>query len=870
MTALGDPDWPETQFQQGASSSSFINVLEKELTPQHDTFTHNFLQSILSSLDSRDPVVANAWLETLLDVIDLLPKEVIKRDVLNVVISKGQLSQPVSSRLSCCKMLGKICTKFEAYLIKKEILPLVQSLCQDTDYEVRACMCRQLDIVSRGMGFDAAKVSILPELVELSNDEQVHVRLAGIETVVNLLNFLDDETCSQIIVPLVKNFCQNSLSNEDATLPVIALNLGKLCHSLSVNLTFENKQWFTEYFQQLTQLGLSSGSNPVKDAEHIEVNPMPDLVPLLDTQEKFRECRQNCAYNFPAMVLFTSPQLFFSDMYKMFSNLCSDPHEAVRQTIACGFHEIAKLLGPTIEIIYDELVILLRDNSIEVLKGLIPHLPETLEVFAKESSLVLEHKSPNDIISALIDCETTISKTSNWRLHANFLDKMSCLTRCLSNEVIYANFVPLFIKKLHLARAIPCRISTARTLLTYLKTNRCQEQRDNICTTLVNELCHGRSCRSRSLFIDCCFLVLEMFSKLFFKKYFFKDLLCLASDKVVNIRLRLCSILPQVKSVIKLPSDRELLQLLESSIRELMVNEVDRDVSAAIETMHLSQGTLIDYRIEEDYEDIKKEEEERLIEMGSNKSSDNSSKTATPNKRFTGKIPVRKLETNTKTVTKPTESKLKYSKSSTSLKSLAEKDISPTKTSSKSSLPTKCTIRPSHSSSSISSELNSPRCSIGSLSKIPSPCSSPSLRRQSYDSPQSKIPSFSSSPKLPRASESRPNNINNFLKTSPTGDEKSKLQAYKQSVNPGSTPISNPTDVISSTQPQNKISSQPAKQHVSRIPAPSSCLIINIFTFQILVVDITDDSHEEKPKVSTTKKTLLLSVCSYPQMFTHE
>ena len=38
------------------------------------------------------------------------------------------------------------------FRIKKEILPVVQSLCQDVDYEVRGCMCRQLDCVARGMG----------------------------------------------------------------------------------------------------------------------------------------------------------------------------------------------------------------------------------------------------------------------------------------------------------------------------------------------------------------------------------------------------------------------------------------------------------------------------------------------------------------------------------------------------------------------------------------------------------------------------------------------------------------------------------------------------------------------------------------------
>lgn len=67
-------------------------------------------------------------------------------------------------------------------------------------------------------------------------------------------------------------------------------------------------------------------------------------------------------------------------------------------------------------------------------------------------------------------------------------------------------------------------------------------------------------------------------------------------DKVVNIRLRLCSILPQVKSVIKLPPDRQLIQELESRIRQLMVNEVDKDVSDAVQTV---RRHLLSFRLKQ-------------------------------------------------------------------------------------------------------------------------------------------------------------------------------------------------------------------------------------------------------------------------------
>ena len=42
---------------------------------------------------------------------------------------------------------------------------------------------------------DATKSAILPELVELTNDEESYVRLAGLETVVNILSLLDDGKC---------------------------------------------------------------------------------------------------------------------------------------------------------------------------------------------------------------------------------------------------------------------------------------------------------------------------------------------------------------------------------------------------------------------------------------------------------------------------------------------------------------------------------------------------------------------------------------------------------------------------------------------------------------------------------------------------
>ena len=49
-------------------------------------------------------------------------------------------------------------------------------------------------MVSRDNRLEQTKSAILPELLELTNDEECLVRLAGMETVVKILSLLDDGT----------------------------------------------------------------------------------------------------------------------------------------------------------------------------------------------------------------------------------------------------------------------------------------------------------------------------------------------------------------------------------------------------------------------------------------------------------------------------------------------------------------------------------------------------------------------------------------------------------------------------------------------------------------------------------------------------
>ncbi|XP_023484095.1 serine/threonine-protein phosphatase 4 regulatory subunit 4 isoform X2 [Equus przewalskii] len=598
---------------QLTAAASFLTVLQEESVSIH-TYAHSFLQVILLHLEHRDTGVSNAWLETLLSVIEVLPKETLRHEILNPLVSKAQLSQTVQSRLVSCKILGKLTNKFDAHTIKREILPLVKSLCQDVEYEVRSCMCRQLENIAQGIGTELTKSVVLPELIELSRDEGSSVRLAAFETLVNLLDIFDTDDRSQTILPLVKSFCEKSFKADESILISLSFHLGKLCHGLYGIFTPDQHLRFLEFYKKLCTLGLQQENG------HNE-NQIPTQI--LEQEKKYISVRKNCAYNFPAMIVFVDPKNFHMELYSTFFCLCHDPEVPVRYTIAICFYEVSKLLNSGVYLIHKELITLLQDESLEVLDALIDHLPEILELMSTggESS-VQENKllSLPDLIPALTAAEQRAAASLKWRTHEKLLQKYACLPHVISSDQIYYRFLQRMFTIMMTNNVLPVQKAASRTLCIFLRYNRKQEQRHEVIQKLIEQLGQGKSYWNRLRFLDTCECIIEIFSKSFFCKYFFLPVIELTHDPVANVRMKLCCLLPKVKSTLKIPADKHLLQQLEMCVRKLLCQEKDKDVLAIVkrtvlelDRMEMSMDAFQKKFYEKDLLDQEKEREELLL-----------------------------------------------------------------------------------------------------------------------------------------------------------------------------------------------------------------------------------------------------------------
>lgn len=127
-------------------------------------------------------------------------------------------------------------------------------------------------------------------------------------------------------------------------------------------------------------------------------------------------------------------------------------------------------------------------------------------------------------------------------------------------------------------RAIPIRLSSGNLYLIFLRYNIKPAQRVELRTKLCSELANNTNSYSRMMFVRIMIKALEIFSSAYFKEHFYTTLLSLAEDNIANIRMKVVNLMPQLKSLLRIPADKKLLTILETTVTHLINSEKDRDV----------------------------------------------------------------------------------------------------------------------------------------------------------------------------------------------------------------------------------------------------------------------------------------------------
>ncbi|TPX60767.1 hypothetical protein SpCBS45565_g07419 [Spizellomyces sp. 'palustris'] len=532
-----------------AAGRMMIQLMESGLLPPKT------VQSVAAAakkvIDRKDPGTAEVWEDVLIMAIQFMPLDVVENEILPEALIDGALAQPSPYRLWCARVLGAAAPRIEGKKSQELFFRKAMQLCQDTDYEVRACMCRQLNAIAKAVGLDLTTKELLPEYVELILDEESVVREAAIANIMQLVNVLDGGTKASVIVPVWKKLCEERAPR---LLTCLARELGILLWETRDLLPEADLRYFTTFYQSLSTSSVS-------------------------------ETREMCAFNFPAIVnsLGNTQAYETHGLDSVYDKLIHDTNARVRRRMASGLHAVAEILGSrSWTLLKTGFLKLFGDGEVEVYHQLFKHLGQILVQFAKDDACRKDTQL-DDLLFLILRRERECAINSArffWRTHHDLLEQFRWFPDVFGPDLLYGHCVPLLFKLLSENVVLPIKHTAMKTLCITLRKTKRWEHRDRLCRQM-QDLKDATNCHTRLLFLDLCEAVLSVFSHKFFKENFLPSYLELVKDPVPNVRLRLVSLLPAVRRTLHLPADSALLQRVSEAVGTLLTADPDRDVTEA-------------------------------------------------------------------------------------------------------------------------------------------------------------------------------------------------------------------------------------------------------------------------------------------------
>ncbi|KRZ19666.1 Serine/threonine-protein phosphatase 4 regulatory subunit 4 [Trichinella pseudospiralis] len=552
----------------------FRSILEHAMA-KNEQICKSILKIIFKVIDNQDSIVRAAWMEMIIDVIDVISTPLLTSEVLPTALQKSQQMNSIYARLFGGKLLGQIAAKISPDEVRRKILPVVQAQCQDPDSRIRATACQQLSTIVLFIRHELSadiKSILLPMLIELNKDEDETVREADFEAIVSVLFRFDKETRSNIFMPIIKKCAEDALlTKSTSSLLILAKVLKKLCESLDGKMTNSEKTWIIEMFQQLSLLGTEEkpdGEETVNgDYDYVSKRMDPNIASIT--------CRRSAAAAISILTELITLNEFRTSLLPVYRRLCQDTDSEVQKQAALSFHIIAKFFDPHSSELMDCFIDLIYSGDTDVIEGLAKHLDETLSYMyktssSKQDSEIPTHRShPSQLTRVLLACNRLIRNSSNWRCHEQYILALRSLLSCVGEDVLTTSFVPMLKDEvLHVVCVI---IQINRKKLSIVEKSYLVGQftfNMIFWLLLIGLQCH-KSAKRRVLYLVACEMAIKMGLVELFKEKLLYPALKMTDDPVIDVRLKLCSLFPVFKSALNLPKENNLLLALQDALSKL-------------------------------------------------------------------------------------------------------------------------------------------------------------------------------------------------------------------------------------------------------------------------------------------------------------
>ncbi|CDW52463.1 Serine [Trichuris trichiura] len=543
-----------------------FRIIAQNAGTSKENVCRTVLKSTFKIIDSQDSVIRAAWMEMLLDLTEELAPAIVLSDILPEAVSRCQCMRSPQTRLFGGRLLGKIAARNIIPDITIENATLYRSLFAQrekhsitigTNIVSRQRFCHKSGRMHAAANhYELPQSVVLPLLMELSKDEDKFVREADFETLVFFLPQLEQETCSNVVMPLIEKFANEAVQTKSGSgMLAIAGALSTLIKVLTKSPDDKRIQWILMITEKLSFYGTDTKKDTDCMINEIEYTK---LLPLAE---------------------------FKKSLLPIYRQLCQDTDSEVQKQSAIAFPIVTTYFGKTAEELVDCLIDLIYSgdtdldyhvNPFKVIEGLTKNLGSALQCMYTASTaassnvdISSRYSIPSKITRILLACNRLTHNTSNWRCHENYLLALVTLTECIPEDMLVASFFNVIKDEILHVRAWPCRIASIKTFMTWTSKLKNPANIHSSVEFLTTTLATHPSYSRRMLFLECCFISLTICPTDFFKQNLLPTALKLAQDPVKDIRYRLCVLLPSFKAILKLPEENCLLGEMEISLKSI-------------------------------------------------------------------------------------------------------------------------------------------------------------------------------------------------------------------------------------------------------------------------------------------------------------
>ncbi|CAG7817064.1 unnamed protein product [Allacma fusca] len=599
---------PNLNFHSEAASS--IEPLFKQVMKVRNTkWIKQIITLVINSLNNNDPEIVTVWIQSMERVIDQLSPKDAAAQILPVVIEKSVKSNSVISKNSANALLRKLLSHTQT----------------------------GSDIATKVKYVGSSKLlsALATNIMLRAEDTEPIVKIAVIDAICQLLVAGKGDVYQQkmfiaTLKKLVRGAYHQNPPHVELLIRFTGL-MGPVTKGPAVKSIFteEDKYWFLDAFLCLSTFGLPGTSREVPPemppgfvayrralganktslvstllSTPVKVAPIAEGTNVLAGHENSKDenymVRANCADAFLDFLKFGKPTVHFKDgLHKTFHNYFDDPSPTVRKNISGSLYLIMQEVDSDIILCKDEMIRALSDDNMDVIEAVIPHLSDMLKLFVNNDILSPEKATAAaaEIGGVLLFCEERLSQTRDWRIHSSLLLQMVVLPFCLPSDILFQNFVPIILHRLLHLKQLPSRLGAAEALISLLRHCRRANQRDEI-RRKIKAFAQSRNAQDRMIYLYMSDIIMNRFSRKYYRQHFVEPTLGLAEDKISN-----------------------LLKKLEELVAKIQQSENDRDaleaISVAVEQMAeigvIQNLEVHRRRLKEEKDDKKKEMEENYI-----------------------------------------------------------------------------------------------------------------------------------------------------------------------------------------------------------------------------------------------------------------